>query len=169
MARKFLLTGLMILVMGCIPALRQSPTPTRISISTPTPRGAVTWMTTPSPNKMPTATPMPAKRPTVLQSGGRVWSLGDLHLHTICSDGWNADEEMVQKALDRKYAFIASIDHRFGGPRPYLRPSGTDVRRHAVPTGHRTMSPRNTAALYSRHGSVGPSSSIGLGHPEAQR
>lgn len=38
--------------------------------------------------------------------------LGDLHMHTTCSDGKNTYEEMVQAALKARLNFIAITDHR---------------------------------------------------------
>jgi predicted metal-dependent phosphoesterase TrpH len=46
-------------------------------------------------------------------------SIGDLHIHTICSDGKGTYEQMINKALILKYNFIAITDHRYqgqGGP-----------------------------------------------------
>ena len=42
-------------------------------------------------------------------------SLGNLHMHTTCSDGMNTYEEMVQKALSLNFTFISITDHSFGG------------------------------------------------------
>jgi putative hemolysin len=42
-------------------------------------------------------------------------SIGNLHMHTTCSDGKNSYEEMVQKALSLKFSFIAITDHVYGG------------------------------------------------------
>jgi putative hemolysin/predicted metal-dependent phosphoesterase TrpH len=42
-------------------------------------------------------------------------SIGNLHMHTTCSDGRNSYEEMVQKALSLKFSFIAITDHSYGG------------------------------------------------------
>lgn len=39
-------------------------------------------------------------------------SLGDLHVHTTCSDGRNTYDEMVTAAVARAYQFIAITDHR---------------------------------------------------------
>jgi putative hemolysin/predicted metal-dependent phosphoesterase TrpH len=41
-------------------------------------------------------------------------SIGNLHMHTTCSDGRNSYEEMVQKALSLKFSFIAITDHCYG-------------------------------------------------------
>jgi hypothetical protein len=37
--------------------------------------------------------------------------LGDLHLHTTCSDGKNSYEEMVSAAVKKKFSFLAITDH----------------------------------------------------------
>ncbi len=58
-----------------------------------------------SPSPVGSATPAPLP----------MYSRGDLHIHTICSDGENDYETMVQQALLMRYAFIAITDHRFGG------------------------------------------------------
>ena len=42
-------------------------------------------------------------------------TLGNLHMHTTCSDGKNTYEEMVQKALSLNFSFISITDHKFGG------------------------------------------------------
>jgi hypothetical protein len=44
-----------------------------------------------------------------------VKTLGNLHMHTTCSDGKNTYEEMVQKALSLNFRFISITDHKFGG------------------------------------------------------
>lgn len=44
-----------------------------------------------------------------------VRSMGNLHMHTNCSDGSNTYEEMVQMALNLGFSFISITDHRFGG------------------------------------------------------
>lgn len=38
--------------------------------------------------------------------------LGDLHMHTSCSDGKNTYEEMIQTAIKLKLNFIAITDHK---------------------------------------------------------
>lgn len=45
-------------------------------------------------------------------------SIGNLHMHTTCSDGKNSYEEMVQKALSLKFSFMAVTDHVYGGSAP---------------------------------------------------
>lgn len=69
------------------------------SLATPTPLApttAVTWI-------------KPAEK-------GSFPSLGDLHMHTTCSDGENTYDEMAERALSKGFTFIAITDHnRFGG------------------------------------------------------
>lgn len=78
---------------------------------------AVLWVTAtasgtstslPSPTPTPTITvtygPSPTRTPR--------YSLGDLHVHTTCSDGRNTFDEMVTAAVARAYQFIAITDHR---------------------------------------------------------
>lgn len=49
--------------------------------------------------------------PSVIQGK----TLGNLHMHTTCSDGKNTYEEMVQSALSLNFKFISITDHKFGG------------------------------------------------------
>lgn len=44
-----------------------------------------------------------------------VISLGNLHTHTICSDGKNSYEAMIKMAIVLGFSFISITDHRFGG------------------------------------------------------
>lgn len=44
-----------------------------------------------------------------------VKSIGNLHMHTTCSDGKNSYEEMVQQAIHLNFDFISITDHKFGG------------------------------------------------------
>jgi hypothetical protein len=48
-------------------------------------------------------------------AGKPVKSIGNLHMHTTCSDGRHSYEEMVQEALKLKMTFIAVTDHQYGG------------------------------------------------------
>ncbi len=85
--------------------------------SSPTPFQPATLLPsfTPLPSKtqMPSLTPFPTvtATPTATKTPKPVWSRGDLHMHTTCSDGKNTYEEMVQDALMHGYAFIAITDH----------------------------------------------------------
>jgi histidinol phosphatase-like PHP family hydrolase len=40
-------------------------------------------------------------------------SMGDLHIHTTCSDGSSTYELIVKRAMKLRYAFIAITDHHF--------------------------------------------------------
>lgn len=55
--------------------------------------------------------PIPVEKPLLVPGK----SIGNLHMHTTCSDGKNSYEEMVQKALSLKFSFIAITDHTYGG------------------------------------------------------
>jgi predicted metal-dependent phosphoesterase TrpH len=57
------------------------------------------------------ATGIPVENPQLVPGK----SIGNLHMHTTCSDGKNDYEEMVQKALSLKFSFIAITDHFYGG------------------------------------------------------
>jgi putative hemolysin/predicted metal-dependent phosphoesterase TrpH len=56
-------------------------------------------------------TSIPVEKPPLVPGK----SIGNLHMHTTCSDGKNSYEEMVQKALSLKFSFIAITDHTYGG------------------------------------------------------
>jgi hypothetical protein len=64
----------------------------------------------------PTASPEPTASPTGEQTTVPIGlvpgtSRGDLHMHTLCSDGQNTYEEMVQGALAQGFTFMAVTDH----------------------------------------------------------
>lgn len=94
-----------------------TPTTDAQLTSSPTPFQPATLLPsfTPLPTKtqMPSLTPFPTvtATPTATRTLKPVWSRGDLHMHTTCSDGKNTYEEMVQDALMHGYAFIAITDH----------------------------------------------------------
>jgi hypothetical protein len=58
--------------------------------------------------KTDTPTPLPSPSP----SPTPMISYGDLHIHTICSDGKGNYEEMVEQALKSELSFMAITDHR---------------------------------------------------------
>ncbi len=62
-----------------------------------------------------TSTLEPTSTPTVMVSGDLQpgVSIGDLHIHTECSDGQNYYEEYVQRALTLGFTFIATADHHW--------------------------------------------------------
>jgi predicted metal-dependent phosphoesterase TrpH len=43
----------------------------------------------------------------------KTFSIGDLHLHTTCSDGRNEFDVMLKQAIKMRYDFIAITDHHF--------------------------------------------------------
>ncbi len=49
--------------------------------------------------------------PTRTSKPSQVMWRGDLHIHTNCSDGENSYEEIIQKALELEFDFIAITDH----------------------------------------------------------
>lgn len=49
---------------------------------------------------------------TTTPIAGQTFSIGDLHIHTTCSDGRNDYETMLKQAVKMRYAFIAITDHR---------------------------------------------------------
>jgi putative hemolysin len=53
----------------------------------------------------------PVERPLLLPGK----SIGNLHMHTTCSDGKNSYDEMVKKALSLQFSFMAITDHIYGG------------------------------------------------------
>jgi hypothetical protein len=64
----------------------------------------------------PTASQEPTASPTVERTTTPIGlvpgtSRGDLHMHTLCSDGQNTYEEMVQGALAQGFTFMAVTDH----------------------------------------------------------
>jgi hypothetical protein len=66
----------------------------------------------PPPTETPanTAEPAPAKTRSRSGSGGR-WVKGDLHCHTVHSDGLNTVDEIVTSAMERGLEFLAVTDH----------------------------------------------------------
>jgi hypothetical protein len=85
-----------------------------IPLPTSTPwQGTATSVPTPSLAVSPTAeiqsgtTVVPSRTPKPLQVEWR----GDVHVHTVSSDGDDTYEEMLQKALDLGFDFLAITDH----------------------------------------------------------
>ncbi|HBW17976.1 MAG TPA: PHP domain-containing protein [Actinobacteria bacterium] len=64
----------------------------------------------PAPEEMPPITDRPARR-QLLASGGRHWLAGDLHTHTVHSDGAMTVSELARFAAGRGMDFIAVTDH----------------------------------------------------------
>lgn len=55
-------------------------------------------------------------------------SLGNLHTHTLCSDGQNTYEEMVNTSLKLGFTFLAFTDHRFPKPLSATLPQETSTK-----------------------------------------
>ena len=64
----------------------------------------------PAPEDMPPITDRPARR-RLLASDGRHWLAGDLHTHTVHSDGAMTVSELARFAAGRGMDFIAVTDH----------------------------------------------------------
>jgi len=79
----------------------ETATPVQADRPPPTPRPTVT------PTSTTTLTPAPTRTSNPAQF---IWR-GDLHIHTTCSDGENSYEEIVQRALELEFDFIAITDH----------------------------------------------------------
>jgi len=63
---------------------------------------------TESPNEEPSQS---GDRPASQPSGPSRWLKGDLHCHTLHSDGLNSVEEIVQNAIEKGLDFLAVTDH----------------------------------------------------------
>jgi hypothetical protein len=85
--------------------------------SSPTPPPTATLLASstplPGPTVMPSLTPFPTatKTPGPIPTRARIYSRGDLHVHTTCSDGKDDYEDMIKVALGYGYKFIAITDH----------------------------------------------------------
>jgi predicted metal-dependent phosphoesterase TrpH len=77
----------------------------RAETATPAPTESPTPITTPTATSGPTA--VPSRTPKPLQV---LWR-GDLHVHTTSSDGDNTYEEMLERALELDFDFLAITDH----------------------------------------------------------
>lgn len=112
-------TGGQIVARGYMPSPTNFPptVPTLPPVNTLTPFQpatlAVTFTVAPSQTMMPTLTFIPTftSTPTITRTPKPRLSLGDLHMHTTCSDGRNTYDEMVTAAVERGYQFIAITDH----------------------------------------------------------
>ena len=68
----------------------------------------------PGPDLGPAAPPAPASRPAARDlpaAAGRRWLAGDLHAHTVHSDGALTVPELARLAVDRGLDFLAVTDH----------------------------------------------------------
>ncbi len=82
----------------------------------PTANDTATWTITTTSTQLPptlTFTPELTSEPTATATATLLpgVSKGDLHMHTLCSDGTSTYEEMVQGALARGFTFMAITDH----------------------------------------------------------
>jgi len=68
----------------------------------------------PDPDLRPAAPPAPPSRPAgreLPRAGGRRWLAGDLHAHTVHSDGGATVPELARLAVERGLDFLAVTDH----------------------------------------------------------
>ena len=63
-----------------------------------------------APTDTPTGAATSTRAAAVTPTPQVVWR-GDLHMHTVCSDGANTYDEMAQRAIDLHFDFIAITDH----------------------------------------------------------
>jgi hypothetical protein len=97
-----------ICVVSCAPMpipTRQAVTPTKAMVPTPRVVDAIAGQ------PIADSPDMPKLVSTLTPTGSQVEWSGDLHMHTICSDGENTHDEMAQKALDQHLSSIAITDH----------------------------------------------------------
>lgn len=103
----------LIAVASCAPVPIPIPTPQlapAVDAFALTPQPALV-MAAPEPTPTSTGTPTPTSTPTSTPNVQQVLWRGDLHMHTTCSDGANTYDEMVQKAVELHFDFIAITDH----------------------------------------------------------
>ena len=99
----------LMLIGACAPMpipTRQAATPTKVIV----PTAQVVLPIAPQPIAESTKAPIALSTPTRAASAQAVWT-GDLHIHTICSDGANTYDEVAQQALKLHLDFIAITDH----------------------------------------------------------
>ncbi len=84
--------------MSPAPAPQTTPIQTRPPFFSSTPSPTSANKNSPTPSVTPYPTP--------------VFSYGDLHVHTICSDGKGNYEEMIEQAIKSDLSFMAITDHR---------------------------------------------------------
>lgn len=112
-----LLIILSVIVAIILMYLRNGSSPTLPPVVTiPTLKDTTTATITPTETQLPPASTQtreptlePTTTPGIVPLPGL--SVGDLHMHTLCSDGHNTYEEMVQGALVQGFTFIAITDH----------------------------------------------------------
>ena len=101
------------MIAACTP-LPEVPTMVELPSATNTPPPP-TATSTPLPSATFTATSDATLTPTVtatLEIIANI-SLGNLHMHTTCSDGSNSYDEMVDASVDKGLTFLAVTDHWF--------------------------------------------------------
>ncbi|WP_319460275.1 CehA/McbA family metallohydrolase [Micromonospora sp. RTP1Z1] len=92
---------------------------------------ATTSATSPVPGPTPVAPPRPDRppRPAVPDVDGRRWLAGDLHAHTVHSDGAQTIDELAALAVSRGLDFLAVTDHNTVSHHPWLPGS---ARRYGI-------------------------------------
>ncbi|WP_197698952.1 CehA/McbA family metallohydrolase [Micromonospora inositola] len=83
---------------------------------------ATTSSTPPTAPPAPDAPPRPERppRPAVPDVDGRRWIAGDLHAHTVHSDGVQTIDELAALAVSRGLDFLAVTDHNTVSHHPWL-------------------------------------------------
>jgi hypothetical protein len=95
-------------IVSCAPMpipTRQAATATNVIVPTP---GVVDPIAV---QPLAASTDIPKLTGTPTHTGSQSEWRGDLHIHTVCSDGANTYDEIAQKALDLHLDFIAITDH----------------------------------------------------------
>lgn len=83
---------------------------------------ATTSTSSPAPPTAPEAPPRPERppRPALPDVDGRRWLAGDLHAHTVHSDGVHTIDELAALAVARGLDFLAVTDHNTVSHHPWL-------------------------------------------------
>ncbi|WP_406045241.1 CehA/McbA family metallohydrolase [Micromonospora sp. NBC_00898] len=92
---------------------------------------ATTSSTPPAAEPAPVAPPRPQRpaRPAVPEVDGQRWLAGDLHAHTVHSDGVQTIDELAALAVSRGLDFLAVTDHNTVSHHPWLPGS---ARRYGI-------------------------------------
>ncbi|SCL29356.1 Predicted metal-dependent phosphoesterase TrpH, contains PHP domain [Micromonospora rhizosphaerae] len=92
---------------------------------------ATTSTSPPAPPPAPEAPPRPERPPrrAVPEVDGRRWLAGDLHAHTVHSDGAQTIDELAALAVSRRLDFLAVTDHNTVSHHPWLADAG---RRYGI-------------------------------------
>ncbi|MFU8875385.1 CehA/McbA family metallohydrolase [Micromonospora sp. SL4-19] len=114
---------------------------------------ATTSTRSPAPPGAPAAPPRPQRspRPAVPDVDGRRWLAGDLHAHTVHSDGAHTVDELAALAVSRGLDFLAVTDHNTVSHHPWLPASAHRYGITLVP-GQEVTTDRGHANAF---GSVG--------------